>query len=188
MTCLYSPRIGMSYTIGKLLNSAIPWTLFHQARYLLDRSNSLYFPVAIISRYTVLIKQNILDALIYWFLKTFVHAKAILCLSTTQSSSNTTVHSPGNNIPVPHCRTVWRSRVISYSQIHFVSSPVLTHAENILKIQGLKYFKINTLQIIKIFKLIMKIKNFNGTFAILWLIYWLLLWLIYWLLLKPIFK
>ena len=44
----------MSYTIGKLLNPGIPLTLFHPARYLPECSNSLYFPVAIISRYTVI--------------------------------------------------------------------------------------------------------------------------------------
>ena len=32
MTCLYRASIGMSYTVGKLMNSAI-LTLFHPARY-----------------------------------------------------------------------------------------------------------------------------------------------------------
>ena len=53
MTCLYKPNIGMSYTVGKLLNPAIHLTLFHPARYKLEGSISLYFAVAIISRYTV---------------------------------------------------------------------------------------------------------------------------------------
>ncbi len=53
ITCLYRVNIGMSYTIGKLLNWAIPLTLFHPVHYLLEGSNLLYCPVAIISRYTV---------------------------------------------------------------------------------------------------------------------------------------
>ncbi len=55
MTCLYRADIGISYTVGKLLTSGMPWVLFHYARYLSKGIELLYLDVANIKRCTVLI-------------------------------------------------------------------------------------------------------------------------------------
>ncbi len=43
----------MSYTVGKLLSSAVHLALFYPACYKQEYCNSLYLPVAVISKYTV---------------------------------------------------------------------------------------------------------------------------------------